>query len=103
MISKELDEALEKLKKADEKYTTLQKEYDRAREKWQPLEQAQAELDKAKRKHEEALEKWHGIDNQFDAAHTQLIDAIGGARNEWYEAKKHVSRIIRKLTEANNE
>lgn len=103
MISKELDEALEKLKKADEKYTQLQKKYDRARAECEPLEQAQAELDKAKRKHEEALEKWHGIDNQFDAAHTQLIDAICDARNKWYEAKQRVNEIIRKLTEANNE
>lgn len=102
MRSKELDEALAQLKKADEKYTQLEKEYDSAREEWQPLTHAQAELDKAKRKHEEALEKWHKLDEQFDAAHTQLIDAIGDARNEWYEVKQRVNGIIRKLTEANN-
>lgn len=102
MRSKELDEALEKLKKADEKYTQLQKKYDRARAECEPLEHAQAVVDKAKRKYEEALGKWHELDKQFDDEHTQLIDATDDARNEWYEAKKHVSRIIRKLTEANN-
>lgn len=103
MTSTELDEALAQLKKADEKYTQLEKEYDSARAKYQPLTHAQAELDKAKRKHEEALEKWHGIDKQFDDEHSQLIDAIYDARNEWYKAKQHVNGIIRKLTEANNE
>lgn len=103
MRSKELDEALEKLKKADEKYTQLQKKYDRARAEWQPLEQASAEVDKTTLEHEAALKKWRKLDEQFAAKHAQLIDATDDARNEWYEAKKHVSRIIRKLTEANNE
>lgn len=103
MISKELDEALEKLKKADEKYTPLQKEYDRAREKWQPLEQADAKVHKTELEHDKALQEYRKLDKQFDDEHSQLIDAIDDARNEWYEAKKHVSRIIRKLTEANND
>lgn len=102
MRSKELEDALARLKKADEKYTTLQKEYDCAREECQTLTHAQAELDKANRKHEEALDKWHKLDKQFDDAHTQLIDAIDDARNAWYEAKQRVTKIIRKLTEANN-
>lgn len=103
MTSKELDEELEKLKKADEKYTTLQKEYDSARAECQPLEQAEAEVDKTKLEHEAALEKWHKLDKQFDDEHTQLIDAIDDARDEWWEEKQRVNGIIRKLIEANND
>lgn len=103
MISKELDEALEKLKKADEKYTTLQKEYDSARAKCQPLEQADAEVYKTELEHEAALKKWHKLDKQFDDEHAQLIDAIDDARDEWYEEKQRVKKIIDKLTEANND
>lgn len=103
MAEDELDKALAELKKADKKYTTLQKEYDSARANYQPLTHAQAELDKAKAKHEEALAKWHELDEQFDAAHAQLIDAIDDARDAWYEAKKRVTKIIRKLTGADND
>lgn len=103
MISKELDEALEKLKKTDEKYTQLQKEYESAQAECQPLEHAQAVVDKAKRKYEEALDKWHELDKQFDDEHSQLIDAIDAARDEWWEEKQRVNGIIRKLTGASNE
>lgn len=103
MISKELEDALEQLKKTDEKYTQLQKEYDSARAECQPLTHAQAVVDKAKRKYEEALDKWHELDKQFDDEHTQLIDAIDDARNEWWEEKQRVNGIIRKLTEAKND
>lgn len=102
MISKELDEALEKLKKADEKYTQLQKKYDCARAECEPLTYASTNVDKAKSKYEKALARWHELDKQFDDEHAWLIDATDVARNKWYEAKQHVSRIIRKLTEANN-
>ena len=103
MSDKTLDKALARLKKADEKYTQLQKEYDSARAECQPLTHAQAVVDKAKRKYEEALDKWHELDKQFDDEHTQLIDAIDAARDEWWEEKQRVSGIIRKLTEAKND
>lgn len=103
MINEILEDALAQLKKADEKYTQLQKKYDRAREEWQPLEQADAEVHKTKSKYEKALARWHELDKQFDDEHAQLIDATDDARNEWYEAKQRVNGIIRKLTEANNE
>lgn len=102
MASKELDEALEKLKKADEKYTTLQKKYDRARAECEPLTYASTNVDKAKSKYEKALARWHELDKQFDDEHAWLIDAIDDARNKWYEAKQRVNGIIRKLTGANN-
>lgn len=57
MTESELDKALAQLKKEDEKYTQLQKKYDRAREEWQPLEQASAEVDKTTLEHEAALKK----------------------------------------------
>ncbi|MFU1803038.1 hypothetical protein ACMWD3_04935 [Gardnerella swidsinskii] len=103
MISTELDEALAQLKKADEKYTQLQKKYDHARAECQPLTYAEAELDKAKRKYEDALDKWHELDKQFDDEHAWLIDAIDDARNKWYEAKQRVTKIIRELTGAGND
>lgn len=102
MTSKELDEALAQLKKADEKYTQLGKEYDSAREECQPLKQARAKVDKTKSKYEEVLAKWGKLDKQFDDEHAQLIDAIKTARHEWYEVKQRVDEIISKLTEANN-
>lgn len=103
MISKELDEALEKLKKEDETYTQLQKEYDSARAKCQPLEQADAEVHKTELEHDKALKKYRKLDKQFDDEHSQLIDAIDDARDTWYEAKQRVTKIIRKLTGANND
>ena len=103
MTESELDKALAQLKKEDEKYTQLQKKYDRAREEWQPLEQASAEVDKTTLEHEAALNKWHKLDEQFDDEHSWLIDAIDDARNKWYEAKQHVNGIIRKLTGAEND
>ena len=103
MISKELEDALEQLKKTDEKYTQLQKKYDRARAECEPLTDADTNVDKAKREYERALARWHELDKKFDIEHACLIDVVDDARNEWYEAKKHVSGIIRKLTEANND
>lgn len=103
MINEILEDALAQLKKADKKYTQLQKEYDRARAECEPLTHAQAVVDKAKRKYEEALDKWHELDKQFDDEHTQLIDAIDAARDEWWKEKQRVNEIIRKLTEANND
>lgn len=103
MISKELDEALAQLKKEDEKYTQLQKKYDRARAECQPLTYASTNVDKAKSKYEKALARWHELDKQFDDEHSWLIDAIDDARDEWWEEKQRVNGIIRKLTEANNE
>lgn len=103
MISKELDEALIQLKKENETYTQLQKEYDCAREKWQPLEQADAEVHKTELEHDKALKKWRKLDKQFDDEHSQLIDAIDDARDTWYEAKQRVKKIIDKLTEVNND
>lgn len=103
MISTELDEALAQLKKADGKHTQLQKEYNSARAKCQPLTHAQAELDKAERDYNEALDKWHELDKQFDDGHKQLIDAIDDALDEWYKEKQHVGEIIRELTGANND
>jgi chromosome segregation ATPase len=103
MTNDELDEALAQLKKTDGKHAQLQKEYDSARAKCQPLTHAQAELDKAKSKYEDALDKWHELDKQFDDEHAWLIDAIDDACNKWYEAKQRVNGIIRKLTGANND
>lgn len=103
MISKELDEALAQLKKEDEKYTQLQKKYDRARAECEPLTYASTNVDKAKSKYEKALARWHELDKQFDDEHSWLIDAIDDARNKWYEAKQRVNGIIRNLTEANND
>lgn len=103
MTKDELDKALAQLKKEDEKYTQLQKKYDRAREEWQPLEQASTNVDKAKSKYEKALARWHELDKQFDDEHSWLIDAIDDARNKWWEEKQRVKEIIRKLTEANND
>lgn len=103
MIEAELDEALAQLKKEDEKYTQLQKKYDRARAECQPLTYASTNVDKAKSKYEKALARWHELDKQFDDEHSWLIDAIDDARNKWYEAKRHVNGIIRKLTEAKND
>lgn len=55
MISKELEDALEQLKKTDEKYTQLQKKYDRARAECEPLTYADTNVDKAKSKARNAL------------------------------------------------
>ncbi|RIY18545.1 hypothetical protein CJI54_06850, partial [Bifidobacteriaceae bacterium NR026] len=87
MTNDELDEALEKFKKADEKYTQLQKKYDRARAECEPLTYASTNVDKAKSKYEKALARWRELDEQFDVKHAWLIDATDAARNEWYEAK----------------
>lgn len=103
MISKELDEALARFKKAKEKVTQIDKEYDSARAECQLLTQLGAEVNKARRKLDEALEKWHEADNQFDNEHTQLIGAQIDARNERNEADACVKKLIRELTEANNE
>lgn len=102
MTNEELDKALAQLKKEDEKFTQLQKEYDRARAECQPLTYASTNVDKAKSKYEKALARWHELDKQFDDEHAWLIDAIDDARNKWYEAKQRVNGIISKLTEANN-
>lgn len=103
MTNDELNKALARLKKANEKVAQTDKEYDRARAEWKPLTQLSAQVDKAQRKLDEALEKWHEADNQFNGEHTQLIDAQIDARNEWNEAEAHVKEIIRKLTEVNND
>ncbi|WP_421782647.1 hypothetical protein [Gardnerella sp. DNF01198P] len=103
MSNTELDKALAQLKKANEKHTRLQKEYDSARAKCELLTQLSAEIDKLKSKYEGTLAKWHELDKQFDDGHKQLIDAIDDALNEWYKAKQHVKKIIDKLTGANND
>ncbi|MFU0530305.1 hypothetical protein ACMZ7I_07115 [Gardnerella vaginalis] len=103
MSKDKLTEALARLKKANEKYTQLQKGYDSARAECQPLTHARAVLDKANRKHEEALDKWRELDKQFDDEHARLIYAIDEARDEWWKEKQRVNEIIRKLTEANND
>lgn len=103
MIKDELAEALARLKKAKEKVTQIDKEYDSARAECQLLTQLSAKVNKARRKLDEALEKWHEADNQFGNEHTQLIGAQIDARNEWNEASAHVKEIIHKLTGANND
>lgn len=55
MTNDELDEALARLKKANEKVAQTDKEYDRARAEWKPLTQLSAQVDKAQRKLDEAL------------------------------------------------
>lgn len=103
MISKELNEALARLKKAKEKVAQIDKEYDRARAECQPLTYASTNVDKAKSKYKKALARWHELDKQFDDEHSWLIDAQIDARKEWNEAGARVKEIIRKLTEANND
>lgn len=103
MITKELDEALARLKKAKEKVVQIDKEYDRARAECEPLTYASTNVDKAKSKYEKALARWHELDKQFDAKHAWLIEAQIDARKEWNEAGARVKEIIRKLTEANND
>lgn len=98
MTSKELDEALARLKKANEKIAQIDKEYDRARAECQLLTYLSAKVDKARCKLDDARKKWHEADKQFDGEHTQLIDAQIAARNEWNDAEAHVKEIIRKLT-----
>lgn len=102
MISKELDEALARLKKANKKVAQMKKERDSARAEWQPLKQISAEVKKIQLELNEALDKWHEVDNQFSNAHAQLFDAIIDARNERNEADACVKKLIRELTEANN-
>ncbi|MFU0531741.1 hypothetical protein [Gardnerella vaginalis] len=100
MISKELDEALARLKKAKEKVSQIDKEYDHAKAECKLLTQLGAKVNKARCKLDEALEKWHEADNQFNNEHDQLIAAQIDARNEWNDAHARVKEIIRKLTEA---
>lgn len=102
MTSEELDKARARLKKAKEKVAQTDKEYDRARAEWKPLTQLSAQVNKAQRKLDEALEKWHEADNQFGNEHAQLIEAQIDARNEWNDAGARVREIIRNLTGADN-